>query len=241
MDTEITTDVMTADQMRALMRADQARIIEAAREVDEQLRIRADTLTSNRFGGPGGAGAEEIKAALLATQEPKLAAAERQAAGAARAAEANAFAIRSQLGQDRITLPAGDLVAAGARMPIVKHQTETLSLPKLAAEIRAAVAGGDLVSQYLYAVVAPQRLANAGDAQAQHPDTIAARSEIVRLLSRIRADLRDTTMDPIRAETDRVLERAETLRGKASKRQKASPKLETWDGRTKVPWPVRVS
>ena len=64
----------------------------------------------------------------------------------------------------------------------------------------------------------------------EHPTDAAARAELGRL--------RNTTFDGIRAQADRVLERASATRAAADrgKRALAGP-AKTTDGRVKVAWP----
>ena len=230
-------DLLTTDQMTRQLRADLARVEaagaahaaqEARREFNER---RAD------LGGPNGSGRDAIVAALTQAQRPEMEAAVQAADGAARAADANARQILSQLGGDRRSLPPSARAAAAELAPLVEADAGRLSLPRLATELRHAVATGDQAAMWCWARAIGPRLA-ARPAGVEHPTDEAARAELGRLTSQVKDALRDTSFDGIRQEADRVLERAGAVRAKADrgKRALAGP-VKTVDGRTKVAWP----
>lgn len=65
-----------------------------------------------------------------------------------------------------------------------------------------------------------------------------ARAELSRLQLQIKDILRDPTFDAVRKEADLVLERAGSVRARASKgRRRLAGPVTTIDGQVKVPWP----
>jgi hypothetical protein len=240
-----TGDTLTIPEMTSLMRDDLARLIGAeAAFADHEAawtalettdRIRADDSLEHRTA------AEAVRVALLAQARPDYEAAARAAEGAASAAERNARRILAQVGEDRTTLPLTEITAASAMAPLIERDAERLSLPRIATEIRTAVATGDDASMYVWSRAIAPRLATRPPGE-EHPDDARARSELARLQSQIREKLRDRTFDPIRQQADRVLERTWSIRAKAGKtRQRLAGPVKTTAGETKVPWPQDVA
>ena len=230
-------DTLTTKEMAALLRDDLANV-EAAAAVHAREQGRWDgNAKRTDIGGPRGEGREAIIAAVAAAHRPELEAAAAAAAQAARAADANARAILRQVGEDRISLPPTELSAASTMSPLIERDAERLSLPRLVTEVRAAVATGDRAAMYCWSRALAPRLANRPTGEERDEDQ-RARSDLGRLQSQIRETLRDTTFDAIRAQADRVLERASATRAAADrgKRALAGP-VTTTDGRVKVAWP----
>ncbi len=235
-------DMLTIEQMTALMRNDLARLIGAeAAFADQEAawtalettdRIRADDSPEHR------AAAEAIRLALRAQARPAYEAAARAAEGAASAADHNTRRILAQVTEDRITLPLTAIPTASALAPLIERDATRLSLPRIATEVRAAVATGDDAAMYCWSRAIAPRLATRPPGE-EHPDDARARSELARLQSQIREKLRDTTFDPVRQEADKVLERAWSIRSVASRgRQRLAGPVKTTAGETKVPWPA---
>jgi hypothetical protein len=233
-----TGDILTVEQMTALLRDDLARVDAAGAAHDTHMREWEHTETRIDIGGEYGEGREEIRAGMLASQRPELEAAARAAEGAGAAAIQNARRILAQIGEDRITLPLTEITTASTLAPLIEKDAERLSLPRLATEVRAAVATGQTAAMYCWSRAIAPRLAHRPTGE-EHPDDARARSELARLQSQIRTALRDTTFDPLRKDVDRVLERAGTVRAKAGKtRQRLAGPVKTTAGETKVPWPA---
>ena len=231
-------DAMTTDQMARLLRTELDNV-EAAGAVHAREAARWDgNAKRTDVGGPNGEGREAIIAAMHAAHRPELEAAATAAATAARSADANARAVLRQIGADRPALPAAMRSAAAELAPLVEADAARLPLPQLAAEFRAAVASNDAPAMWVWSRAVAPRIA-ARPAGVEHPNDANARAELARLTSQVRDVLRDTTYDPIRAQADRVLERASAARAAADrgKRALAGP-AKTVDGRTKVAWPT---
>jgi len=230
-------DTMTTDQMARLLRADLDNL-ETVAAVHARESDRWDgNARRTDLGGPNGEGRDAIIAAMHASHRPELEAAATAAATAARAADGNARRILAQIGDDRMSLPPTARSAAAELEPMIERDAARLSLPRLAVELRHAVATGDTPSMWCWARALAPRLA-ARPEGVEHPDQAKARAELTRLVSQVKGALRDTTHDGIRAEVDRVLERASATRAAADrgKRALAGP-AKTADGQTKVPWP----
>jgi len=230
-------DTMTTTQMARLLRADLDAVEAAgAAHAREEARWHR-TGQRTDVGGPNGEGRDRIIAAERAAHRPELEAATAAAATAARAADANARKVLSQIGADRMALPPAMRGAAAELAPLVEADAGRLSLPALAAEFRAAVASNDAPAMWVWSRAVAPRIA-ARPAGVEHPTDAAARAELGRLTSQVRDALRDTTYDPIRAQADRVLERAGAAMAAADrgKRALAGP-AKTTDGRVKVAWP----
>jgi len=230
-------DALTTTEMSRQLRAD-LEAVEAAGAVHAREEARWHrTGQRTDVGGPNGEGRDLIIAAERAAHQPEREAAATAAATAARAADANARAIHRQVGEDRISLPPTELSAASTMSPLIERDAERLSLPRLVTEVRAAVATGDRAAMYCWSRALAPRLANRPTGEERDEDQ-RARSDLGRLQSQIRETLRDTTFDAIRAQADRVLERASATRAAADrgKRALAGP-VTTTDGRVKVAWP----
>jgi len=233
-----TGDTMTTTEMARQLRAD-LEAVEAAGAVHAREAARWDGNGKRTdIGGPNGEGREAIIAAMHAAHRPELEAAATAAATAARAADHNARQILSQIGADRPALPAAMRGAAAELAPLVEADAARLPLPQLATEFRAAVAAGDGPAMWVWSRAVAPRIANR-PAGVEHPTDAKARADLVRLTSQTRDALRDTTNDPIRAQADRVLERASATRAAADRGKRAlSGPAKTVDGRTKVAWPT---
>lgn len=232
-----TADVMTVEQMTGMIASDLERMAEARQGLEDQLNVWEFIRNDQNIGGPGGAGREEIRAAMFTQARPKMEAAEERAAAVSGAPRRNAFAIRSQLGGDRIAVPEGAQVEVNERLPLVAHKAATLPLAELVADVRAAIATGDAAGMYLYARTATART-TVPEGVTDQPREAAARVALARMLDQIRVQLRDTSLDDLRAQIDGVLEQSHDLESAARWRQKNEPKtLTTLDGRPKVAWP----
>jgi len=159
------------------------------------------------------------------------------AAAASRAADSNARSVLRQIGDDRMSLPPSARSAAAELEPMIERDAGRLSLPRLATELRHAVATDDTAAMWCWARAVGPRLA-ARPEGVEHPTDAAARAELARLTSQVRDVLRDTTYDPIRAQADKVLEWASAAMAAAErgKRALAGP-VKTMSGVEKVPWP----
>jgi len=231
-------DALTTTQMARLLR-DDLEAVEAAGAIHAREANRADgNAKRTDIGGPRGEGREAIVAAVAAAHRPELEAAATAAATAARAADSNARAVLRQIGDDRIALPPSARSAAAELEPMIERDAARLSLPRLAVELRHAIATDDVAAQWCWARAIGPRLATRPEG-VEHPNDSAARAELTRLQSQVRSALRDTSFDGIRQEADKVLERAGAVRAKADRgqRQLAGP-VKTVDGRTKVAWPT---
>jgi len=224
-------DALSRDQMERLLRDDAVRVERASTAL-----THAQT-TYHRATQRGLYLTEAAHTASFKEHLAPLEDAERAAADAAGVAERNAFTVRRQIGDDRTTLDPAGLAAAAQRLPLVEHDVTRLPLPRLATEVRAAIAGGDRVAMYLYAKLAPARIAKQEDPRGDDPTTAAARGELGQRIAQIHAALRDTAFDGVRTRTDATLEHAGQLRAAAAKRRRDAAPLLTSDGRAKVRWP----
>ncbi len=239
--TETGDDILTVEQMTALMRNDVTRVDEAGAAHDKHMREWEHTETRIDIGGEYGEGREEIRAGMLASQRPELEAAARAAEGAGAAAIRNARRVLAQIGEDRITLPLTAIPTASAIAPMIEKDAERLSWPRVAEEMRAAVTKRDLAAMFCWSRAVAGRLATRPEG-IERPEDERARSELGRLQLEVKTQMRDTTFDPIRKEADKVLERAWSIRSTASKgRQRLAGPATTTAGETKVPWPQEAA
>ena len=236
-----TTDVMTTDQMARLLR-DELGAVETAGEAHarEEARWHRTGLRTD-VGGPRGEGRAAIIAAERAAHQPEREAAAAAAATAARAADANARAVLRQLGPERAALPAAMRGAAAELAPLIEADAARLPLPQLAQEFRAAVTSNDAPAMWVWSRAVAPRIA-ARPAGVEHPNDAAARAELQRLTSQVKDRLRDSSLDGIRAQADRVLERAGAVRAAAAKGRRAvAGPVTTAGGAVKVPWPDQAA
>ena len=124
-------------------------------------------------------------------------------------------------------------------MPIVGRLIETASLPQLRDELKASIIAGDTATAYVMTALLPGRLAGeapVGQATAR-PEDDAARAEIGRLLGRVRDQLRDTSLDPINAQANTVLEKAAVARRAGERRRQQDAARARIDAGETIAWP----
>lgn len=222
----------TLPELRAALEGEQA----ALRDAEKVLEVaRATYESATRLA----AYSDEALAAAQRHHEPALVEAERAAARAASDAQDTVRAILAQLPADRMAIdPATETVAA-SRAVILGQVIQTASLPQLRDDLRAALQAGDQATCYVMANFLPARLAAAPPPnEPNRPEIGAARAEIAALLGRVRADLRDTSADPVRKLAAEVRDKAATARRPARVRQQqAALDADIASGR-KIPWPV---
>jgi len=223
--------VLTAAELATMLRDSLRQVAVAAANFAEAEAHRGD------LGNPRREPLAAVRHARLVAHAPDLAAAAVAADAAGRAGEANARRALAQLAGDRVALPPAAMPAAAQLAPLVERDAERLPLPKLAAEVRAAVIAGDVPAMYLWHRALAPRLA-AAPAGVEHPDDSAARAELGRLRGQIGDKLRDTANDPLRAQAAELLDRAGTTRAAAGRgRQSLAGPVKTMSGLEKVPWP----
>ena len=208
---------MTASEMRATLKRDATTLDDAIHDLERAETAYAGITRRVAYSS------DEGHAIALRDHLPALAAAEGEAAArVASAAERNARHVLAQTATTtRMTVAPEIEAAAAAKVPIVGRLIETAGLPQLRDELKAAVIAGDTATAYVMTALLPGRLAGeapVGQATAR-PENDAARAEIDRLLGRVRDELRDTSLDPIRAQAGAVLEQAATARRAAARRR----------------------
>jgi len=228
-------DVMTIDQMQTTLKRDERSLTEAVSGLQ--------AAESTYEGRTRRAAHSSDESAAIARRDflPPVVAAEQAAARAGTAAEANIRQILAQTATTtRMTVSAEIEARAAAKVPILGRLIETASLPQLRDELKAAVISNDTAAIYVMASLLPGRLAGEaplGQATGR-PEVDAARAEIARLVGRVKDELRDTSLDPIRAQAGAVLEKAATARRAADRRRQQDAARARIDAGEIVAWPT---
>ena len=231
---ESSTDIMTATEMATVLRRDERSLTEAISALEE-----AETTYTGRTRRVAHS-SDEGHAVGLRDHLPALTAAEAAAARVASAAERNARQVLAQTATTtRMTVAAEVEAVAATRVPLVSRLVGSAPLTEIRDRLKAAIVAGDVADQYLLASLVPARLAGeapVGQATAR-PQHDAARAEIGRLLGRVRDELRDTSLDPVRAQAGAILETAAVARPAATARQKQDALAARIDSGETVAWP----
>ena len=230
---DTTTDLMTATEMATVVKRDERSLAEALDALAEA-ETGYESITRRRNYS-----SDEGHAVGLRDHLPALVAVEQSAARVASASERNVRTILAQAATTtRMTVDAETEARAAAKVPIVARQIEVAPVTELRDQLRAAIVADDVATMYLFGSLLPARLAEtpAGQATAR-PEVDAARAELGRLIGRVKDQLRDASLDPVRAQADAVLSKAATARRAADRRRQQDAARARVDAGEIVPWP----
>lgn len=223
------TDVLTKQQMTSLLRTDATQVDQVAQKYDAAAQTYTYKTGRQHFL------TDEAHQASFREYVGPLEEAEAVAIRVAGAASRNALAVKSHL-VETITVSDADMVAVAQRQPMIRQDIAELPLPRLAEDVRLAIARDDKPAMYLFARYLSERT-KAGDRRSDRPEEAAARDQLSRMVLQIRETLRDTSFDDVRKQIAVMLEKAGTLESRARQRRREAVPRTTIRGEAIVPWP----
>ncbi len=222
---------MTLAEMTTTMRRDLSSIEEA--QAAQKKAEDTYTYTTNRVQFLS----DEAHEAAVRDHFPPVAAVRETSARAAEAALKNARRVLHQTEATRLVVTPDEQASAARQEPVIRRVVDTGTLPSIRDELRASIIADDRAALLVFASHLPDRLAKVSDSDAGRPEVGEVRSEITRMLSQIRDQLRDRSFDPVRTLATDVVGRAGDVSSATLRRQTEARLNEQVERGEKVRWP----